>query len=227
MGAFKLKEKQSRLTDNEVVDRILHGESSLYEILIRRYNEKLYRVIRSYLKDEEEVEDAMQNAYLYAFEKLYQYKGQAQFSTWLVRIGINESLSRLKKLRKQAMINERSTSFPDRKLMLIPDDWQLNPEQKTVNDEMNTLLERAIDELPEKYRVVYMLREIEGMSMDQIAQCLDISESNAKVRLHRSRALLKEILYKSAAGIEVFRFGFDRCDRMTMEVMERVSKALD
>lgn len=221
---MEIVRESHKLTDDEVVEKIIRGEKSLYEILIRRHNQKLYRTIRSYLKDEEEVEDAMQNVYLTVFEKLYQYKGLSQFSTWLVRIGINESLARLNQKRKRSLTFE-THELSEKEYKIIPDLENMNPEMKTIHDETRRLLEAAIDALPEKYRSVYMLREVEGMSLAEIAECLDISENNVKVRLHRAKSMLKEILYKNASTREAFGFGSTRCDRITRRVMEKIRES--
>jgi len=208
------------LTDWEIVERIASGDKRLYEILIRRHNQKLYRAVRSFLKDEDDVEDAMQNTYLSAFEKLSQFQGRSQFSTWLIRIGINEALARLNQEKKRSLIY--SGELSDRQFRIIPDLETMNPETKTIHDEAKRLLEAAIDALPEKYRLVYMLREVEGLSLAETGECLDISESNVKIRLHRSKALLKDILFKNAGAREAFGFGSTRCDRLTQRVMERI-----
>lgn len=218
---MQVARESQKLTDEEIVIRIAAGDKSLYEILVRRHNQKLYRAIRSYLKDEEEVEDAMQNAYLAAFEKLYQFQGRSLFSTWLIRIGINEALARLNQKKKRAFLYS-GAEMSEKQFRIIPDLETMNPEVKTINDEAKRLLETAVDELPEKYRSVYMLREVEGMSLAEIGECLDISESNVKVRLHRSKAALKELLFKSAIAREAFGFGSTRCDLIAQRVMERI-----
>ncbi|WP_299172709.1 RNA polymerase sigma factor [uncultured Allomuricauda sp.] len=217
------KFKYQKLTDSEIIKRILAGERELYEILLRRNNQKLFRVIRSYLKDESEVEDIMQNTYLKAFEKLYQFKHSSTYGTWLIRIGINEVLARLKEKGKVVDLYQRSSETKQNSILEIPDKTQLNPEKRIIRNEAKQLLENAIDTLEVKYRTVYVLKEIEEMSITDISECLNISKSNVKVRLHRAKNTLKENLYELTANKgDVFGFGFSRCDNITEHVMETI-----
>ncbi len=211
--------KEYSIPDAEVVERVLAGEKELYELLMRRHNQKLYRVIRSYLKDEAEVEDAMQNTYLKAYEKLYQFKEQAQFSTWLIRIGINEALGRLREKGKYTAILDLGPNQLTLDVLQLPDAISMNPENKTIQKEVKLLLEKAIDDLPVKYKTIYMLREIEELSNAEIADCLNLSEANVKVRHHRAKVLLKESLYALSINKEVFAFGNRRCDAVVAKVM--------
>lgn len=211
-----------KIMETEVIKRILGGEKELYEILVKRNNQKLYRVIRSYLKDEAEIEDTMQDSYVKAFTKLYQFKLEASFSTWLIRIGINESLARLKEKGKLFYINNQSDSLHKNTVLEIPDSKQLNPHDKMIQNESKQLLENAIDSLDVKYRTVYVLKEVEEMSLKEIAVVLDLTVANVKVRLHRSKEMLKEKLYEVANDKKIFEFGFSRCDRITENVMKLI-----
>lgn len=221
MQAIKLPENRlAQLSDHEVLARVLAGEKGLYEILMRRYNQRLYRVVRSYLTDPADVQDAMQDAYVKAYEKLDQFKGGAAFSTWLIRIGINEALQRLKRMR-----TAHRHIHPDLRtdeLQHMPDTHTTDPEEQIGRNENKAMLERAIDSLPETYRVVYMLREVEEASVTEVAAVLGISESNVKVRLHRAKALLKEALYEQHLGREAFTFGNAHCDLLVQAVMARI-----
>lgn len=207
-----------KISDFDVVKRVLGGEKELYEILIRRYNQLLYRVVRSYLNDESEVDDLMQEIWLKVWENLYRYRGDATFSTWLVRVGINEALmnNREKKNRARFPANRNSTH---EQLVRIPDPENRNPEMKTMQWENRRMLEQAIERLPELYKTVYMLREVEGMNAAETARCLKISDNNVKVRLHRARAILKDELLRLTGDIEAFEFGNRRCDRVVEKVM--------
>jgi RNA polymerase sigma factor (sigma-70 family) len=221
-----VKLKPIRLTDEEVVARVLSGEKELYEILLKRYNQTLYRTIRSYLHDGE-VEDIMQEAYIKAFEKLSQFQGGSSFSTWLIRIGINEALQFLRQKKKARVINLYGDHEDSTRILNMPDASKMNPEKKLINHERKLLLEKTIGQLPEKYRIVYMLREIEGMKNPEIAACLDITESNVKVRLHRAKLLIREEIFKISANANVFEFGNSRCDRMVERVMSRIGSPLN
>lgn len=226
MRALKIREDASitgqpnALSDTVIVRRILSGEKHLFELLLRRYNQTLYRVIRSYLKDRDEVMDAMQNAYLKAFDKLSQFRGDASFPTWLIRIGINEALLRIKATKKGKTVFLDSAADVNT-LAQIPD-RQMNPENAYIRQEAKQLLEQAIDNLPEKYRVVYVLKEIEGVESDEIARLLDLSETNVKVRLHRARKALKETLYQMSMNQDIFEFGNAHCDSVVTFVMSNI-----
>ncbi|HYG19038.1 MAG TPA: RNA polymerase sigma factor [Ohtaekwangia sp.] len=211
-----------RMHDSVVVRRVLAGEKELFEILLRRYNQKLYRVIRSYLKDNGDVEDAMQDTYLKAFDKLQQFEGNAAFSTWLIRIGINEALLRLRRLKKERSLYAVDDTLTEARLIQLPDNKQMNPEKLAIRHETKILIEQAIDQLPEKYRVIYVLKEVEGMDNSQIAELLQLSDANVKVRLHRAKTLLKDVLYKLSADSTIFEFGNQRCDAIVARVMKRL-----
>lgn len=211
----------NQLDDRVIVKRVVAGEKELFEILLRRYNQTLYRVIRGYLKDQDEVQDAMQNAYLKAFDKLYQFQGTSSFSTWLIRIGINEALLRLKDIKREKVIYLNPKEVSLKVVNQIPDK-QMNPEKVFIRQESQQLLEQAIDNLPEKYRVIYILKEIEGLDNTEVAESLGLSDSNIKVRLHRAKSLLKESLYKVSVKDGVFEFGNSRCDAVVDFVMKHI-----
>jgi len=223
MKAFKIGDyRDYKISDSDVVTRILSGEKELYEILLRRNNQTLYRVIRSYLKEPEEVEDIMQNTYLKAYEKLYQFKHTAKFSTWLVRIGINEALARLKTKGRFFTLHKSNDDSISKNILEIPDASQSNPEKKVISQEAKQMLENAIDKLDVKYKNVYILREIEGMSIAEVSDCLKLSNSNVKVRLHRAKVKIKENLYESTSKKELFEFGLSKCDNLVEKVMKQI-----
>ncbi|MBC5774971.1 RNA polymerase sigma factor [Pontibacter sp. KCTC 32443] len=206
-----------QLPDAEVITKVLAGEKELYELLMRRHNQKLYRVIRSYLKNEREVEDAMQDTYLKAYEKLYQFRQDSQFSTWLIRIGINAALG---KLRKYKQLAEAPSDLIDYDVLPSSETLPMDPENIIIRNEAKLLLEKAIDAIPEKYRIVYTLRELEDLSVQEVMNCLELSESNVKIRLHRAKALLKDNLYKLTQDKQVFEFGNKRCDALVHQVLK-------
>ena len=221
MEAIKLNEiTVGKMSDTEVIRRILSGEKELFEILMRRYNQTLYRVIRSYMTVESDVEDAMQEAYLKAYEKLDQFKGTAAFSTWLVRIGMNEALQRIRKNKRIFFIDEQVEASG--RIIQLPDNGQMNPEKNVIKHETRLMVEKSIDQLSEKYRVIFMLHQVEGMSNTEIAAALDLTESNVKVRLHRAKKMLKEELFKQSVDVSAFEFGNSRCDRIVQFVMDRI-----
>src|SRR5690606_17144431 len=215
------QEQPGSLDDNTLVRRVLAGEKQLFELILRRYNQTMYRVIRSYLGDSDDVKDVMQNAYLKAFDKLSQFRGDASFSTWLIRIGINEALGRLNAVNKGKTIYLDLSPEAKNNLMQVPDK-QINPEATLIRQESRQLLEKAIDKLPERYRVVYVLKEIEGLRSDEIEVALGVSDANVKVRLHRARKLLKESLYALSQSRDVLEFRNASCDAIVAFVMSRI-----
>jgi RNA polymerase sigma factor (sigma-70 family) len=208
--------------ENEVIDRIIKGEKELYEVIMRKYNQRLYRIARSIIKNESEIEDVLQETYIKAFIHLNQFEGRSQFSTWLTRILINQANACLLKRKKL------QNSFSDDISENIKDErssFEAAPDQLMVNKELKKYLEDAIDHLPENLRAVYIMREVEGLSVAETSECLSISLENVKTRLHRSKAMLKEFLFAKAKGdIDVFRFGLERCDRLVMAVLYQVGK---
>lgn len=206
----------STISDEDAIKRILAGEKELYELLMRRYNQKLYRVVVGYLKDGEDIADVMQDSYLKAYEKLYQFKFNASFSTWLIRIAINEALAKIRYKGKYAQLNRKTG---DTTILEIPEASQPNPEKRIIQQEAKQMLEKTIAKLESKYRIIYILREIEGMSIAEIGACLHLTNTNVKVRLHRAKKMIKDALYESSITTEIFEFGSTNCDRLVQKVM--------
>jgi len=224
MKSIKINNSNNhKISETEVITRIISGEKELFEILLRRNNQKLYRVIWSYIKDTAEIEDIMQNTHLKAYEKLSQFKHHSTYSTWLIRIGINETLARLKVKEKVYNLNNQFQNVENNEILEMPDKDQLNPENKIIREEAKHLLKNAIDSLDTKYKTVYVLREIEEMSIKEISQCLNISVSNVKIRIYRAKEILKEKLYTLSINKDIFGFGFRICDRITENVMHLIN----
>lgn len=222
MTSPKVPKFKPQLADSEIVKRVLLGEKELFEILVGRNNQSLYRVIRSYLKDDNDVQDAMQEAYFKAYDKLQQFQGDSSFSTWLIRIGINEALLQIRANKNIASLSAKRNDPQLQKLLQVPDSTQMNPEKKIIQKEIRNVIEQTIDRLPLKYRTVYVLREIEGLELGEIADCLGLSESNVKVRLHRAKSLLRDALYDLSAESDIFEFGKIKCDTLVHIVMTRI-----
>lgn len=209
---------QKELNEVFIIEKVLNGEVELFEILMRRYNELLYRTLRSYITIEADVEDALQDTYIKAYEKLYQFKNEALFSTWLIRIGINEALQRKRKSPKYKIVALEQ----DEHVLQIEDRNIMNPERSTNYKESSCFMEKALDTLPEKYKIVFMLREVEGLGITEISECLDISISNVKVRLHRARTMLKEAILELTDYSNIFEFGNAKCDKVVAYVMNHI-----
>lgn len=209
-------------TDEEVVTRVLTGETELYEILMRRYNQRLYRVVISILRNADETQDVMQEAYVRAYQHLSQFEGRAAFSTWLTRIAVHEALARHKKRGRNQQF---SSDLNEGEISVSPGSPALDPEQTVSKAELNRMLEEAVLGLPEQYRTVLMLRDVEEMSTAETAAALGLSEENVKVRLHRGRAMVRRDLFArvGAGAKEAFPFLGARCDRMVERVFERLS----
>ena len=204
------------LPDGEVVRRVLAGEVALFELLMRRYNQRVYRAVRSLIRDEAEVEDAMQQAWLAAYAHLAQFTGAAAFSTWLTRIAINEGLARLRRRTPLAAVAEPTEKELEGMRTPSP-----SPEERAGDREIARMIEQAADELPEIYRSAFVLREVEGLSTAEAAECLGISEEAVKVRLHRARLALRDALFEraGAAAGAAFTFMGARCDRVVAGVL--------
>jgi RNA polymerase sigma-70 factor (ECF subfamily) len=213
---------QSELQDEEVVARVLAGETALFEILMRRYNQRVYRVSRAILRDDGEAEDVMQDAYVRAYEHLGQFAGRAAFSTWLTRIAIHEALARK---RRRGRMEELDALPANGDSMSILKSSAPTPEAGTAQSEARQLLEEAIEHLPENYRTVVVLREVEEMSVAETAQSLGVTDAVVKTRLHRAHAMLRKELYARAKGrtADLYQFHAVRCDRVVKAVFERIN----
>ena len=207
------------ISDHEIITRILQGEKNLYAVIVRRYNQRLYRIALSIINDDAEVEDIMQVAYINAWENLEKFAFKASFSTWLTRILINESLLRLKKRGKSINMNDDKM---DREIYQQHTKEEQTPVVKIINAELKLALEDAIRQLPEKYRTVFIMREIEDMNVAETQACLDISGVNVKVRLNRAKALLRESLSAFYKKEDILHFHLSRCDRVIEKVMSKV-----
>lgn len=212
------------LTDAEVVVRVRNGETALFEILMRRHNQRVYRVARAVVKDEMEAEDVMQQAYINAFTHLRQFEDRAQFSTWLTRITVHEALSRRRKRRPEESLSNDDHEVTG-EIMAALTSPQADPERQAYAGELNRVLEAAVDALPETYRTVFMLRDIEGLSTSETASGLDLGEEAVKTRLHRARAMVRRSVTEriGASTADAFQFHATRCDRVVAAVLARIN----
>jgi RNA polymerase sigma-70 factor (ECF subfamily) len=207
-------------TDEEVVERVLSGELAVFEVLMRRYNQRLFRVVRSIVDHDDEAEDVLQQTYTSAFEHLRQFAGRAKFSTWLTRIAVHEALARLKQRQRLRPVDFSAADNAG----LVPLSRAPSAERVAVNQELTVLLAKVVGELPVELRIVFALRIVEGASTSESAACLNLSEANVKVRLHRARALLQARI-DGQIGEEarrLYQFGGARCDRIVHTVLRRL-----
>jgi RNA polymerase sigma-70 factor (ECF subfamily) len=210
------------LTDETIVTRVREGETALYEILVRRYNQRLYRTIRAILRDDRNVEDVMQQAYIDAYTHLDQFRGEAKFATWLTRIAVNRAIRNGRGDRRglELVVSDQQSAIER-----IPA-RNVDPEHAMYGHELKVVLESLIGQLPEPFRLVFVMREVEGLSTAETAACLEINEDTVKTRLHRARRLLQEQLDRrlGPAASEVYPFHLSRCDRVVAGVMAAVQR---
>lgn len=214
-------------TDLSLVQRIGAGDHAAFEGLMRKYNGKLFRIARSILRDDGDAEDALQDAYLEAYSHVGEFRGESELSTWLTRIVINQALMRLRKEKRRSSIvpfRAGLATHAESAEAEVPDERSESPSTTAIRAETRRILERRIDELPTSFRTVFVMREVEDMGMDEIAQCLSISPATVRTRLFRARALLRAALARDldmATG-DVFAFAGARCDRIVAAVLARL-----
>jgi RNA polymerase sigma-70 factor (ECF subfamily) len=211
--------------DAELAHRVGGGDTAAFEILMRRYNRTLFRTARAILRDDAEAEDALQEAYLQAYQAIGGWREEAKLSTWLARIVANEALMRLRKEARRAEIVPLQSSATLEGLNEIPDtDMNKTPEREAQRVEMRRLLEAQIDSLPDDYRAVFMLRAVEELTVEETAAVLGIPPATVRSRLFRARSLLREGIASriDLACEDAFAFAGERCDRIVANVMKRL-----
>jgi RNA polymerase sigma-70 factor (ECF subfamily) len=199
----------SALSDAELVTRIRAGELALFELLMRRFNRRLFLIARSILLSNDEAEDAVQEAYVRGWRRLNEFRGPDGLGAWFARIVTNEALMMLRKRNGKDMMDLAEVSET-----LI--DHATAPEHEAETMQLRTLLEHAIDRLPQPFRTTYVLREVEQLSVAETAACLDIDPATVKTRIHRARKLLRRHLSQvlSDGVTEAYPFAGTRCDRI-------------
>jgi RNA polymerase sigma-70 factor (ECF subfamily) len=211
------------LCDDDLVSRVRTGDLAAFEVLMRRHNQRVYRAVRAILRDEAEVEDAMQQAYLLAFTGLAGFAGESAFSTWLLRIAVNEALGRLRRRTRTIPLEEDPMTIEP--TAISPDG---SPEDQAASREAIRLVESAVDGLSVEHRAVFVLREVEQLTTAETSEALGISEENVKVRLHRARHALRGALYERVgrSASAAFPFFAPRCDRVVAAVMRALAAGL-
>ncbi|HZO14809.1 MAG TPA: RNA polymerase sigma factor [Polyangiaceae bacterium] len=201
---------ECEISDDTLIARVLAGDTQLFAVLVRRYNQRLFRVARAIVTNDADAEDALQQTYLAAFRKLGTFEGRSRVSTWLIRIAIREALAK------------RQQSRTTRGDLIATAVAHPAPEESAMDREMVRLVEAAIDELPDAYRLVFVLRAVQGMSTTEVADALALSEENVRVRLHRGRDMLKSRLRPHIDPSDAYWFAGKRCGSMVIGVMLRV-----
>jgi RNA polymerase sigma factor (sigma-70 family) len=218
-----------RTDEADLVRRTAARDTAAFEMLMRQHNGRLFRVARAILKSDSEAEDALQDAYLDAYRRIGEFRGESRVGTWLTRIVINQALMRLRKHKRDRVVvsfaeGRRGEDMPE----IDPADTQTEPPPSaTLRAEIRQILERRIDELPVAFRTVFIMREVEDMSVDETAACLGISPATVRTRHFRARALLRESLARDidTATTDVFHFAGRRCDRIVEGVLTRITEA--
>ncbi|MEZ5538377.1 MAG: RNA polymerase sigma factor [Pseudomonadales bacterium] len=216
-------------SDEVLVSLAIKGSEVAFEYLMRRYNQRLFRIARSILKNDADAEDAVQNSYIHAWRSLDSFQFHAQLSTWLARIVVNESLGRIRKSAKAQIISLDAKQDSQLDTKALDDSYQLaidterQPEHLAMRTELRKIIEAYIDTLPDSFRTVFVMRALEEMSVEEVAHALDIPESTVKTRFFRARSLLRE---KIATKIDLtmedaFSFAGDRCDRIVTHTLSR------
>lgn len=217
---------QSSRDDADLVRRARTGEAAAFRDIMQRHNQRLYRIARSVLRESAEAEDVVQETYVSAFTHLDSYRGESGLAAWLARITMNEALGRLRRRRRYAgglsSIDDVRTKA---EIIQFPLAAQVDdPERTMAQRQLLDLVEKATDGLPESYRLVFVARVIEGMSIEETAELLGIRPETVKTRLHRARELVREQLNKQIGPIlmDAFPFAGRRCERMTKAVLTRL-----
>ena len=212
----------ANIPDEQVVEHVRAGEAALFEILMRRHNQRVYRVARAILGNDTEAEDVMQETYVRAYMHLEQFENRAKFSTWLTKIAVHEALARVRKASREESLDTEAGAETARRHE--PVSKTRTPEEQLLGKQMHLLLEAAMDTLPLAYRSVFVMREVEELSTAETAEALEVSEEVVKTRLHRARAMLQSEL-QSRFGMTTpaaFEFHLSRCDRVVHAVLSRI-----
>ncbi len=231
MQARDAKQAQDRalLDDADLVQLALGKDGDAFRAIMQRYNRRLYRVARSVVQDDSEAEDVVQQAYVSAFGSLHDFRGEASLATWLTRIVLNEAVGRLRKQRPTVDLSALDAE-PAPAARIIPFPMmpaETDPERTAARRQIRQLIERAVDDLPEPFRVVFVMREIEELSVAETAVLLGLRAATVKTRLHRARRLLRQALDAQLASTLTDAFPFDgrRCSNMADRVIARLSLA--
>jgi RNA polymerase sigma-70 factor (ECF subfamily) len=220
------------LDDASLARRIVQRDEGAFVALMRRHNGALYRVARAILNNGADAEDVLQESYLLAYRHMAEFRGEARLSTWLTRIVVNQALARLRSSRRSRTVVPFGNLHADERIAELPIDLDAapdSPEHSRLRAEVRALLEHKIDGLPVAFRTVFILREVEELSVAEPAECLSITAATVRSRLFRARALLRESLARELdlATADVFHIGGEHCDRVVAGVLARLGDTPD
>ncbi|HEX7271715.1 MAG TPA: RNA polymerase sigma factor [Casimicrobiaceae bacterium] len=218
---------QPQTDDAPLALRIGQRDERAFETMMRAHNRMLFRIARSILKDDSEAEDVLQEAYLAAYRNIAGFRGGAKLSTWLARIVINEAYARLRRRKRDSVVIPLESAERGAVEAIMDEATAERPEAAAMRAELRRLLERRIDALPEAFRTVFVLRDVEEMSVEETAECLELPPATVRTRAFRARALLRESLSRDldTATVDAFGFAGERCDRIVANVLERVRQS--
>lgn len=210
------------LTDIEIVGRILSGDTPLYELIVRRYNPYLYKIGRSYNYNHEDTQDLMQDTYVDAFKNLSRFENRSAFKTWLVRIMLNNCY---RKKEKFSYKNEFPRDILNENSIPMFNNSNNDAGKQSNSRELGRIIEQSLSQIPEDYRMVFSLREMNGFNVAETAELLQISESNVKTRLSRAKSMLRKEIEKFYSIHDIYEFNLIYCDDMVNRVMEKIKTA--
>lgn len=222
---MELIKQPGALTDTELISRIQLGEGELFEILIRRNNPYLYKIGRSYGYNHEDVEDLMQETFIAAYLNLHKFEGRSSFKTWITRIMLNQCFQ---KSQKQSFRNEKANGILNEKATpMFESNQSIDTYKSVVNNELSNIVANALISIPFEYRMVFSLRELNGMNIAETAELLEISETNVKVRLNRAKQMLRQKVEEMYSPEEIFEFNLIYCNKIADEVMKKIPTLKD
>ena len=224
--AEAVRNRAEPASDAELVSGVLAGHPGAFEALMRQHNRRLYRIARATLRDAVEAEDALQDAYVAALGSLAQFRGESSLATWLTRVVLNECLGRLRRSARRGKIVPITSSASVEEVAAVSALDSERPDRIVDRAQLRALLERKLDGLPEIFRIVFVLRSVEDLSVEETAQCLALPEATVRTRYFRAKRLLREALAEDfdVAQRDVFDFGGERCDRIVAGVLARLAK---
>lgn len=211
---------KEQLTEKEIIDRVIKGEKSLYELIVRRFNPYLYKIGRSYNYEHEDTQDLMQESFIDAYKNLQKFEGKSSFKTWIARIMLNNCYHKKMKLSSQ---KASPIEITEKNIPMFANHTQ-ETGKKISNNELKIIIEKALQTLQENYRMVFSLREISGFNVVETAELLEISESNVKTRLSRAKEMLRNEIEKSYSANDLYEFNLVYCDAIVKNVMLAIQK---
>ncbi|MDQ3110479.1 MAG: sigma-70 family RNA polymerase sigma factor [Bacteroidota bacterium] len=215
----------AQLSETEIIQKILSGEKLLFELLIRRHNPFLYKTGRAYSYNHEDTEDLMQETFVNAYFNLSKFENRSSFKTWIIKIMLNNCFQ---KRQKSSFKNEKASSnvINEKSAPMYSDNKQADTGNNIVNMELNHVIENSLEKIPEDYRIVFSMREINGLNVAETSEILNITATNVKVRLNRAKAMLRKEIEKVYSAEDIFEFHAVYCDAMVKKVMIEIDKSI-